>query len=212
MESKAWNWDIDLHDYWKRISDEFLPVALRWKEKKLHRVLDLGCGIGRNALYLASCDFDVFAFDLSESGLRQVAEEAEKNKYDIKIKQGDMLNLPYHDGYFDCILAFHSIYHTDYLGLRRVVSEIKRVLKKDGEIFITLNSKENDAWTSSNHEKVDQYTLLQDETTEENVPHTYLSYQEVLELIADFETLKIQQIFDYWADKKHAHFFINCKK
>jgi len=123
-----------------------------------------------------------------------------------------MLNLPYADEYFDSILAFHSIYHTDYLGLKRVISEIRRVLKKDGEVFLTLNSKENDEWTSSSYEKIDQYTLLKDEATEKDVPHTYLSYDEVIELITDFEILKIQQIFDYWENKKRAHFFINCKK
>jgi len=54
IESKAWNWDINIHDYWKKTSDEFLPVAIRWKEEKQRRILDLGCGIGRNALYLAA--------------------------------------------------------------------------------------------------------------------------------------------------------------
>lgn len=85
IKSKAWNWDIGVHDFWKKTADEFLPVALRWKDGRLHRVLDLGCGIGRNALYLASNDFDVYAFDLSESGLRQLAAEAKKGNYDIKI-------------------------------------------------------------------------------------------------------------------------------
>jgi len=123
-----------------------------------------------------------------------------------------MINLPYDDEYLDCILAFHSVYHTDYEGLKNVVSKIGRVLKQGGELFITLNSKENDAWTSDVYKKIDQYTLLKDETTEENVPHTYLSYEEVLGLLKSFKTLKIQQIFNYWGGKKHAHFFINCRK
>ena len=212
INSKAWNWDINIHEYWKKISDEFLPVALRWRSDNLSKVLDLGCGIGRNALYLANNNFDVYAFDLSESGLRQLKEEAKRMNLGVNVKQGDMLSLPYEDDCFDCILAFHSIYHTDYEGLKTVVSEIKRVLGKGGEIFLTLNSKESDAWKSPSHKKIDQYTIVKDETTEENVPHTYLSYGEVLDLLKDFSLSKIQQIFDYWGDKKHAHFFISCSE
>ena len=92
IESKAWNWKIDIHDYWKKASDEFLPVALRWKAGNLKKVLDLGCGIGRNTFYLANNNFNVYAFDLSESGLLQLAEEANKRNLNINIEKGDMLS------------------------------------------------------------------------------------------------------------------------
>ena len=212
IKSKAWNWKNNIHEYWQQVADEFLPVALQWKAAGLHKVLDLGCGIGRNALYLAEAGFSVHAFDLSKSGLARLTQEAKARNLDIKITFGDMIYMPFEDGLFDCLLAFHSIYHTDYQGLEKVVSEINRVLTQGGEIFLTLNSKENDAWNSHTYEHIDQFTLLKDETTEKDVPHTYLSYQEVLDLLTDFKILKIQQIFDYWENKKHAHFFIRCRK
>ena len=40
------------------------------------------------------------------------------------------------------------------------------------------------------------------------MPHTYLEYKEILNLLKDFQTLKIQQIFDYEQDRRHAHFFV----
>ena len=92
----------------------------------------------------------------------------------------------------------------------RVVSEIKRVVRRDGEIFLTLNSKENDAWTSDSSRKIDGFTLLKDETTESDVPHTYLSYEEVLDLLSDLSLGKVQQVFDYSGGRKHAHFYISC--
>jgi ubiquinone/menaquinone biosynthesis C-methylase UbiE len=57
-----------------------------------------------------------------------------------------MLTLPYETKYFDCLLAFHSIYHTDYVGLKKIISEMRRVTKKDGQLFVTFNSKDSDAW------------------------------------------------------------------
>jgi SAM-dependent methyltransferase len=122
-----------------------------------------------------------------------------------------MLTLPYEEAFFDCLLAFHSIYHTDYAGLVRVISEISRVIKKDGQIFITLNSKDSDAWALYSDRRIDEYTLLKTEGPEVDVPHTYVDYADVLHLMKEYEILKIQQIFDYWEDRKHAHFFVTAR-
>jgi ubiquinone/menaquinone biosynthesis C-methylase UbiE len=212
IKSKAWNWSTNVDNYWRNVADEFLPVALRWRTKNFTNVLDLGCGIGRNAIYMAKIGFSVSAFDLSEDGLSQLKKDAETENVKIDLKLGDMLTLPYEPEYFDCLLAFHSIYHTDYDGLTRVISEISRVTKKDGQIFITLNSKDSDAWVLYSDQRIDEYTLLKTEGPEVNVPHTYLEYADVLNLMKEFQILKIQQIIDYWDDRKHAHFFITARK
>lgn len=212
MKSKAWNWEVVDDDYWRNVSDEFLPAILRWKKEKLSRVLDLGCGIGRHSLFLAGCGFSVDAFDLSESGLEQLKTQAEKQKLDINITAGDMLDLPYTDGSFDGIVAFHSVYHTDYKGLEKIVSEMHRVLKKNGQLYLTLNSKEGDAWKIHSARRIDNYTLLKTEGPEVDVPHTYLSYEDIPGILEKFNIIKLQQIFDYQGERKHAHFFIECKK
>jgi len=212
IESKAWNWEIGDREYWRNVSDEFLPVGLRWKERGFKTFLDLGCGLGRHSLLMAGLGFEVSAFDLAEDGLAKLAEEADRQGLDIDMTRGDMLTLPYDDSFFDCVLAFHSMYHTDKMGLIRVISEIGRILKPGGEIYITLNSKESDTWKLFSDRRIDGYTLLRTEGPEIDVPHTFLDYEDVPVLLAGFEILKIQQIFDYMDDRKHAHFFINCKK
>lgn len=212
IKSKAWNWDTNIPGNWHEVSDEFMPVALKWKSYNFLTILDLGCGIGRNALYLAKMGFDVYAFDLSDSGLSQLAKKAEKDSLRINIQKGDMLDLPFKSDFFDCILAFHSIYHTDFEGLKKVISGMYRILKKNGEIFFTLNSKESDAWQLFSGQRIDNYTIIKSEIAENAVPHTYLDFDEACELLSDFNIIKIQQIFDYSKDRKHAHFFIICKK
>jgi ubiquinone/menaquinone biosynthesis C-methylase UbiE len=52
-----------------------------------------------------------------------------------------MKELPYKDESFDCILAYHVISHTDTQGIKRILKELNRVLRKSGEFFITLCSK-----------------------------------------------------------------------
>jgi len=212
IKSKEWNWSANVGDYWKNVADEFLPLALKWKIENLNTVLDLGCGIGRNAIALAKLGFLVSAFDLSEDGLAQLQKEMQRENLSIDIKLGDMLTLPYESAFFDCVLAFHSIYHTDYSGLGKVLSEISRVTKKDGQIFITLNSKDSDAWAIYADRRIDAYTLLKTEGPEVDVPHTYLDYVDVGHLMKEFQIQKIQQIFDYWEGRKHAHFYVTAKK
>jgi SAM-dependent methyltransferase len=212
IKSKEWNWSTNVDDYWRNVADELLPLALKWKTKNFTNVLDLGCGIGRNAIYLAKIGFSVSAFDLSEDGLAQLKKEAQRENLNIDIKLGDMLTLPYETKFFNCLLAFHSIYHTDYVGLVKIISEMRRVTKKDGQLFVTFNSKDSDAWNLFSDRRIDEYTLFKTEGPEVDVPHTYLEYADVLNLMKEFQILKIQQIIDYREDRKHAHFFVTARR
>ena len=210
MKSKEWDWSANIDEHWKNVADELVPLAVKWKAANFSKVLDLGCGIGRNALHLAKMGFAVSAFDLSEDGLAQLKREAQKEKLNIETRLGDMLSLPYENEAFDCVLAFHSIYHTDHAGLVKVISEIHRVTRKDGQVFVTFNSKDSAAWELFSDRKIDEYTLYKTEGPEVDVPHTYVEYVDVVKLMKDFQILKIQLIIDYKQDRKHAHFFVTA--
>ena len=51
--------------------------------KKDAKILDVGCGDGRHALFFAKMDYDVDAFDISENAIRKV--DFLKEKYGLKI-------------------------------------------------------------------------------------------------------------------------------
>ncbi|MFJ8667266.1 class I SAM-dependent methyltransferase [Streptomyces sp. NPDC093600] len=57
------------------------------------RVLDLGCGPGRNALHLASLGFRVDAVDLSPQAIAWAEERAREAGADIRFHQGDAFEL-----------------------------------------------------------------------------------------------------------------------
>jgi len=210
LESKAWNWDANASDFWKTVAPEFLPVGLEWRAAGFRRAFDLGCGLGRNAIFLAQNGFDVSAFDLSQAGVAELERRAAGLGLRIATAVGDMLDLPYEDDSFDCVVAFHSIYHTDLAGLRRVVVGISRVLVTGGELFVTLNSKSSDAWRLFADRRIDDHTLLKTEGPEIDVPHTYLDYEEVGGILRGFSIMKIQEIIDFWEGRKYAHFFVRC--
>ncbi len=139
---KGWNWENITSDSWLNISEEFLPVALIWREK-FNSILDIGAGKGRHSIFFAENGFDVSAIDISESSVEIIKNEAQKRNLKIDVKSADMINLPFEDEKFDCVVCFHTIYHTDFSGLKKAIDEIYRVLSEKGEAYITFNSKEN---------------------------------------------------------------------
>lgn len=58
------------------------------------RALDVACGAGRNAIFLAEAGFDVDAIDISHEGLKQVAQKARGANLDIRCIEHD-LDEPY---------------------------------------------------------------------------------------------------------------------
>ncbi len=55
------------------------------------RLLDLGCGEGRNAVYFAKNGFDVVGIDTSKPGLEKMHRYAEEVGVEVKTIQADML-------------------------------------------------------------------------------------------------------------------------
>jgi ubiquinone/menaquinone biosynthesis C-methylase UbiE len=212
VKSKAWNWDISVAAQWEEPAGEIYPILNRWKTKKYENILDLGCGIGRHSVLFAQNEFKVSATDLGKEGLEKLEEMAGKLKLTIEINHADMVSLPYKDSEFDCILAFHSIYHQDDEGIRKVISEIKRVLKPGGEAFVTFNSKNGTSFNSADVKRISGNTIVKTHGHEEGIPHYYANKEEVEELLKDFEIIEFSHKEEYYPDYIGAHFFVLLNK
>ena len=214
IASKAFDWDLMHHTFWETVADEFIPVALDWRGKQNQAVLDLGCGLGRNTFFMAELGFTVTAVDLSTSGIeRLVTEITDRNLGDsIQASVCDMLALPFGPNTFDCVLAFHSIYHTDLRGLRSIISAVTNILKDDGEIFVTFNSKQNPSFRERSSQRVDEYTMIKREGPEEGIAHTFVDYEDILDLLSGLKILRIQHIQDFFDGQTSWHYFVKAQK
>ncbi len=107
------------------------------------RILELGCGTGdlwlKNRERLNS-NWKVTLSDFSTSMLKSTKEKLEKINQNFIYKEIDAQNIPYEDESFDVVIARHML----YLGpdIEKALSEIKRVLVKDGMFYVTANSCE----------------------------------------------------------------------
>ena len=201
VESKAWDWKIvknKQEQTWLEPSVESYYLIDRWQKQRKKDFLDLGCGLGRHTIQFAKAGFNTAGFDLSEESIRRTAEYAKAEKLDIALKVGDMLELPYPDASFDCILCRNVISHTDTAGMRQIVGELKRVLRPEGECYLTLGSKETWGF-KQDWPVVDENTKIRIEDGPENgIPHFYADYDLIQELFKDFKIELIYQLEDFY--------------
>lgn len=99
------------------------------------RALDLGCGTGTNALYLAKHGFDVIGIDYVTRAIETARHKALAQNARVDFRAADVLSLSF-DQLFDYILdigCFHSI---DPAGRERYAENIRR-WTHDGSVFMT---------------------------------------------------------------------------
>ena len=99
------------------------------------RVLELGCGTGAmwqgKEELIAKCSKLILS-DLSEGMLRE-AESRLAGIGNIEYRIIDIQSIPCEDQWFDAVIANMMLYHVP--DLERGLSEVRRVLKKDGAFY-----------------------------------------------------------------------------
>lgn len=112
--------------------------------KPKSKVLDAGCGFGRELLSFTKKDFNTYGIDASGQLLKLAKKRAPK----AKIKLADLREkLPFKDNFFDGVWAGNSLHHLEPESLEFALGEIKRVLKSGGVFFIEWKEGEKEAIT-----------------------------------------------------------------
>lgn len=158
------------------------------------RVLDLGCGGGRHTVFLAREGFTTYAVDFSFTGLQQTAQCLQNEMFKGVLIQADMHALPFLDGSFDSIIAYGSLYYTDWNGMYKSIKEIHRVLKK-GETAFVFTRTTND-FRFGKGVKIDKNSFVFDsnDTNEMGMKNCFLSEEDVYKLFEDFQDISLDRL------------------
>jgi tRNA (uracil-5-)-methyltransferase TRM9 len=121
-----------------RFSRELEEMATRWRRGKL---LNVGCAHGPDFVPFKN-NFELWGVDFSTQMLKMAQKYAAKFNLQVKLVIADAISLPYPDNTFDCAIAV-AVYHNIRWDKqrRKVLRELKRVLKPGGEAFITVWNK-----------------------------------------------------------------------
>lgn len=97
------------------------------------RMLDAGCGPGRDLRFFRGCGVDAYGLDLSVGQLRNA-----RSKSDAPLFRGSMLSIPFGNGTFDAVWACVSALHIERTRLVEAIAEFRRVLTPDGILFMSF--------------------------------------------------------------------------
>ncbi|MBD3208468.1 MAG: methyltransferase domain-containing protein [Candidatus Nealsonbacteria bacterium] len=110
-----------------------------FERKKVDKILDIGCGVGRNLIPLAKRGFEISGIDIAREGILILEKELKKRGLDAELRIGNVFKtLPYQNNDFDAIISVQVLQHGSLNQIKKAISEIERVLKPGGYIFITL--------------------------------------------------------------------------
>ena len=108
------------------------------------RMLELGCGTGTNAIFLAQEHFDVTAFDLSPVAIAQAKQKAAHAKVSIEFAVGDLLHLPDPAKPFGLVFDRGVYHHMRTVNLFGFLKTLERMTHA-GSLYLTLAGNANEA-------------------------------------------------------------------
>jgi SAM-dependent methyltransferase len=132
--------------------------------------LDLACGAGRNAVYLAERGWDVTACDISLEGLRRAQSLARERGVRLKLFCQDLATAQLPAQHFDLVICFFYL-------LRELFPQIKATLRPGGLVVYKTYTTEQLRFPGRPRH-----------------PLHMLQPQELLEAFRDFRVLAYQEI------------------
>ncbi len=103
--------------------------------------LVVGCGLGDDAEGLAGYGFNVTAFDISHTAIKQCKERFPKTT--VTYQQADLLNLPDEwRGKFDFVLENRTIQALPFDLAERVISIISGLVADDGRVLVLCHGRD----------------------------------------------------------------------
>ena len=108
--------------YWgTRPNEMCLELLKRMYPVRPLRLLEIGCGEGKDAVFLAKCGYQVTAFDATESGIEKAKRLADIHQVDVTFFQADLRTFRL-DEEFDIIYS-SGVFHHILPGMRKELME-----------------------------------------------------------------------------------------
>jgi ubiquinone/menaquinone biosynthesis C-methylase UbiE len=108
----------------------------RWRDKS---VLEIGCGLGTDAIRFARAGANYTGVDLTERSIELVQRRFDFENLRGHLQTADAENLPFADETFDLVYSHGVLHHTP--DTERAINEARRVLKPGGTAMVMLYHK-----------------------------------------------------------------------
>ena len=199
MSKDAWlNWYKD-----KKVEAVVTNFARIFRESDFARVLDFGCGTGRNTVYLARSGFEVHAFDWSESATEVTKKELSREGLSADVRVWNMTEtpLPYPDSFFDAVLVMRVMHHTYVERIKAIASEIGRFTRRGGFLYVEVPTYQKALRLRSEgmiSEEPEPGTLVPSAGDEAGIPHHYFKKDELVATFPDFGPTSVEERSEHY--------------
>jgi SAM-dependent methyltransferase len=122
----------------KRLTHDQVDVR-----RKVERILDLGCGNGRHAVYFAREGFKASGIDVSPQAIDWAVDWARREDLDVDFRVADITELPFADQTFDAVVSHGVLDHVPMEIARKAAEEVRRVLSPGGLFYCDLRCAED---------------------------------------------------------------------
>ncbi|MCL5782448.1 MAG: class I SAM-dependent methyltransferase [Candidatus Thermoplasmatota archaeon] len=141
MNSKKWDDSYRSGLYLKQWessypSQELCAALSILNMSRASRILDLGCGTGTEAIFMASLGYEVTGVDISQEALKIATAKSSKQGAAVNWIQADAANLPIPDDSVDFISDRGCLHIIPEADQQKYARETTRILKQGGYFLI----------------------------------------------------------------------------
>jgi len=195
-EEKFWNDPATIKWFSEQPVPDYWIAFLKNQGKQIRKILDLGCGAGRNTQFLFELGYNIYACDWYDGMIKATRERLhkiglDKSFVEKRVTKASMLNLPYNDSFFDVVLSngvFHNV--TSLKEIELVFKETSRVLKKNGYICFNLFSSN---YIDQSLKRISDHVYL----TKEKLPMVLISKAELINFFKKYGLVSEEGITEY---------------
>lgn len=121
-----------------------LDQILKGRFTKEMKILDAGCGEGRNAVYFINQGYSVFGIDPNEVAVqycRYLAKSLNPDFDTFRFQTGKLEEIPFHTGAFDAVICSAVLHFaSSQENFWQMIAEIHRVLKPGGVFWFRMTT------------------------------------------------------------------------
>ncbi len=181
-----------------------------WERKT---VLEIGCGSGRNSLFLAKEGCDLTITDISEIAINKALALLKENGYSSKYYFGDITEFIPES--YNIVIDISSLQHLSLLDIKKTVLEIYKKMPKGGKFF-SVTKRRNDSIYSLG-EKINETEVyfkagIPKVYYEANI--TFLTEEQILDIYSVFTNVEIN--YEDWTynsmTETNSHWIITAEK
>lgn len=161
------------------------------------KLLDIGCGYGRDSAWFMGNDFTVTGIDVSCEGIKM----AQRLFPSIKFLKRDLITQEFaHDAFHVIFGNFFIHLVTDAAQRQKLIKEMERILCPQGHLFMSVASTDDDDFRSG--KKSGSHTA----TNERGVKKRYYDEKLIYKEFAGFDIETVHPVNEHHThDRPHTH-------